>query len=88
MTVLHGTTNACAYEWLMPLAPWEPQERLLGLLPSNMACSAIKCRWTRRLIVSSYGALSDQLVFGVSVRLGLEIDRPCCITRFLFWESQ
>ena len=46
-----------AYEWLMPLAPWEPAERLLKALESL-------CHQTwpaRRLIVSVDGLLSDQL---------------------------
>ena len=45
------------YEWLMPLAPWEPAERLLVALSSL-------CQQTwpaKRLVVSVDGQLSDKL---------------------------
>ena len=46
-----------AYEWLMPLAPWEPPERLLKALES-----LYKQTWpAHRLVVSVDGQLPDQL---------------------------
>ena len=50
-------TTPVAYEWLMPLAPWEPADRLLTALES-----LAKQTWpARRLVVSVDGQLSDQL---------------------------
>ena len=50
-------TMPVAYEWLMPLAPWEPAQRLQKALES-----LYQQTWpARRLIVSVDGQLSDQL---------------------------
>ena len=50
-------TVPVAYEWLMPLAPWEPADRLFKALESLH-----RQTWpARRLVVSVDGKLSDQL---------------------------
>ena len=50
-------TTPVAYEWLMPLAPWEPAERVLMALESLYMQTWPACR----IVVSVDGQLSDQL---------------------------